>query len=212
MLWMADALRESGIPFNAWAREQSETMTPGKLPLKWRHVGLNLLSKDTLTPAELGLKGRAPAEREGMISADLEWWAIVKIPRNWGELVTAGQIGTPKPEFSADTKGGHRPTARGSMEILVGLPHTWEPPPGEIKAAETAKAQGRTFLAKDRGYTAVEFAEHMHRRIWSKTLQRKTVRWKAHIRQYEESYARRFGARVKMTPVRWLGFAVRLWL
>ena len=84
---------------------------------------------------------------------------------------------------------------------MLGLPNHWEPPSG-FKAASDVE-----------GYTIAEFSRHMHTRIWSKTEQTKMTRWKAHVKWYESAYKKRGGDKTAVfKPIRFLGFAVRMYL
>ena len=208
--YLRERLASYGLPWNAWA-EQRDKLLPSQWPLQWRHreTGFMIRNRDGMTPTRLGSRGRKGAD----VSADLEWWSVVRIPADWAEVITAGQVGTPLALSSTTTKGAE-PVKKSKRKVyaLIGLPHHWEPPPGEYKAAARAKSSGVVFKPAPVGYTMAGHSEHMHERIWSKRAKAKMVRWKAHIRQYEASYNKRFNVSVTFEPVEFLGYAVRMWL
>jgi len=200
------------IPYRTWTDQMKDKLLPSHLPLALLRKDLGFFNKVVMTDQALGLQGRARSR----VAADLQWWAIIQVPKSWGHLAVMGDFGSQSADLSHDATRTEIQTPdskqRGSIYALVSLPHTWEPKQGELKAAREASKKKQLYLPSDPGYTMLEVSQHFHKRIWSKTLEEKMTRWKAHLRWYQAGYNKRFGTKVTLTPVEFIGFAVRMWL
>lgn len=217
--YLKGVLASYKIPWGAWGEEEKKLL-PKRRPLAAYFARLDFFNKDPLTNQRLGMTGRPRAQ----VSEDIEWWSICRVPHTWsmgsdgrGGQAVGGRVGSdpadiPKGAVKAVAESQPSKVKGPAKYVLLGLPHHWEPPPGELRKARQAEEAGVHFTPTDPGYTPREFYEHMHRPIWSKTLKRRNVRWKAHIAQYQRSYNQRFRAKLTIEPVRFLGFAVRMWL